>query len=142
MIYDKIKTAQVVARKAKDKIKATCLTTLMGELQNKSTTNSDGTKVVSDELVLSTLKKFIKDINTILENKEDDNLVVEKNILSEILTENSPKQMTEDELVIVIEDIIDGGANNMGQIMGGLKKAHNGKYDGAMASRLVKSILK
>lgn len=142
MIYDDIKSAQIAARKEKDKVKALCLTTLMGELQNKST--STGDKSVSDDLVISTLKKFIKDINFTLSNQINDNpsLVREHLILSTILDENTPDQMSDIDIKTAMESLIGDGATNIGLIMKGMKEKYSGLYDGKSASLIAKSILK
>lgn len=139
MIYNEIKAEQVLARKAKDKVKASCLTTLMGELQKK--TIGTNIKEISDELCLSTINKFLKDINLVLEHKESDELKREKEILSLIVKNNTPEQMSEDELTHVIQKLINEGSDNIGKVMAGLKHNYNGLYDGGMASKIIKSIL-
>lgn len=188
MIYSKIKQAQKEARiNLKNilekgsiealhlKIEGQSLTTLMGELENKAT--ATGNKEVADELVVSTLKKFIKDLKftiekneiqdvedvesilTLIKNSTDplevegyqkklaelirtetDPLKIELNVLNEILLENGPKQLNEDELTSLIKSIVANGATNMGVVMGELKKNHAGYYDGKSAAMIAKNI--
>lgn len=141
MIYNDIKSAQIAARKAKDKVKALCLTTLMGELQTKST--GSGSKEISDELVVSTLKKFIKDIDFTIEKQKEANpdLARDKEILSKILDDNTPDQMSEDDIKIAMMGLIENGANNMGMLMKGMKEQYVGLYDGKTASMMAKNLL-
>jgi uncharacterized protein YqeY len=159
MIYSKIKKAQRQARinlkntLKKDsnealllKVEAQSLTTLMGELENKST--SKGQKEVADDLVISTLKKFIKDLKFTIQQNEKNDLTkiatdpfkIELNLLNKILIENGPQQMSEGELSSLIHSIVKNGAGNMGAVMGALKKDYNGCYDGTSAAKIAKGL--
>lgn len=72
--------------------------------------------------------------NTELESKE----ISEKAIIEQYL----PKQLTEEELISVIEETISEAGEvsrqNMGQIIGKVKQKTGGAADGAMVARLVK----
>ncbi len=61
MIFDQIKSDLTTARKERDSAKTLILSTAKGEMEAKAEI-IDGQKVVSDTLVLSTIKKFIKGI--------------------------------------------------------------------------------
>jgi uncharacterized protein YqeY len=49
--------------------------------------------------------------------------------------------MTEEEIVTAIEEIVAGGANNIGLIMGTFNQNYNGQADNAVVSRLAKEVL-
>ena len=78
-MLSRIKADQVQARKNRDTIKASILTTLLGEATptgNQATTDNDVIKVVN---------KFVKNIDESLKLKHNDVLVQERNILCEYL---------------------------------------------------------
>ena len=52
-----------------------------------------------------------------------------------------PTMMTEEQIVTAIKEIVAGGANNIGSIMGAFSKNYNGQADNAVVSRLAKEAL-
>ena len=139
-LLEQIKHDQLQARIAADKTKASILTTLIGEAEMVG--KNDGNRDTTDQEVIATIKKFIKNIDeTIAVAGSTETLVAEKDALQVYL----PRQLTEPELRVTIGNIIVtqglSGAKAMGQLMGELKKNHAGSYDGALASRLVKELL-
>lgn len=145
-LIEKIKQDQVAARKARNSGKALALTTLIGEAEAIGKTA--GNRTPTDDEVVAILKKFIKNIDEVIrvadEHREwdrSDAASTEKSILSVYL----PKQLTVEELKSVIEGIVfslgDNSPKAMGKVLGSLKQSHNGLYDGATASNIVKEIL-
>lgn len=139
-LLEQIKADQLQARIAADKAKASILTTLIGEAEMVG--KNDGNRDTTDQEVIATIKKFIKNIDeTIAVAGSTETLVAEKDALQVYL----PRQLTEPELRVTIGNIIVtqglSGPKAMGQLMGELKKNHAGSYDGALASRLVKELL-
>lgn len=149
-MLNKIKAAQVQARKDRNSLKATLLTTLIGEAEmvgknaNRATTN--------DEILL-VIQKFVKNINetiSILSSKKtgepQDAKVVELQAEREILQEFLPKQLTDAELIEHVRNIIAGvlGTKStvvVGDVMSHLKNRFNGLYDGKTASVVVKNLI-
>jgi uncharacterized protein YqeY len=147
-----IKSAQIAARKKRDSITASLLTTLIGEAEM---VGKNANREVTDQEVVATIKKFIKNIDETIRVAGDyrdadrcDLAWAEKTILESFL----PKQLSEDELKIVIDGIIDGlkelhggdegvSKPNMGQVMKELKTKCEGLYDGGLASKLIKEML-
>jgi uncharacterized protein YqeY len=137
MIFDQMKSDLTTARKERDNAKALILSTALGEMSSKAVM-VDGQKVISNELALSTIKKFIKGIDESLAIVPDDTkLQNEKVVLSAYL----PQMLSNEELTKIIQDAIDDGHANMGGIMGVLKKNHPNLYDGAIASSIAKTLL-
>lgn len=147
-IMNAIKSAQIEARKAKDESKASALTTLIGEA-NMIGKNA-GNRETTDAEVLSVIKKFIKNIDETVEILSKDlapnsvkiqALQAEKVLLSNFL----PKQMSESEVKVAIEQIIAkmnlSGPKAMGAIMKEMKSQYDGSYDGSMVSRISKELL-
>lgn len=139
-LLEQIKSDQLQARILADKPKASILTTLIGE--SEMVGKNDGNRDTTDQEVIATIKKFIKNIDeTIAVAGPTETLVAEKDALQLYL----PRQLTEPELRVTIGNIIVtqglSGSKAMGQLMGELKKNHAGSYDGGLASKLAKELL-
>jgi len=107
-LIEKIKTAFAEAYKAKDMDLKNAIGTLKGEIEREA----KDPKNITDEEVTKELKKLLK--------KHDENpslTQVEIDFINSIL----PKQMSEAEVDAKLQELIDGGARNIGQIMGGFK---------------------
>lgn len=141
-----IKQEQLSARKNRDSIKATVLTTLIGEAVMVG--KNDGNRESTDAEVVGVIKKFIANATEILgildgdvkvKPFEIDKLKTEIAILNSFL----PQQLSETELSDAIARIIEttGAASlkDMGKIMKALKDQYSGKYDGAQANALIKA---
>lgn len=137
MLYSEIKSDMLKARKAKDAGTLSILSTLAGELIANAKL-VDGEKVVSDEAVISLIKKYIKGLDEmLLSNRNNEQALKEKELISKYL----PKMYSEDELKTLIRAVIDSGADNLGKVMAYLKQNHSGNYDGKMASEIAKNML-
>lgn len=137
MLYERVRAEMQTARLAKESDKVLILSTFLGELSaNAKIVN--GVKSVSDEEVVQLAKKFIKGLDELLSNDSgNQKALFEKSVLSAFI----PTQLSEEQLTTIIKDIVSNGATNMGAVMKELKQSHDGKYDGRLASGLVKTIL-
>lgn len=152
-LLDSIKKDQLEARKAKNAVKASLLTTLLGEVQIVG--KNDGNRETTDVETISIIRKFIKNINETLTHlskqtespfqselgEMKDKFTQEKEILEVYL----PQQMSEGQLLKVLSlQIAEGnliqGASFKGQAMKYLKDNFAGTYDGKQASILIDSL--
>jgi len=146
MLINQIKSDSLIARKARKTDTATLLTTLYSEasMVGKNAGNREST----DQEVLQVIEKFVKNTNEVKDillknNKDVSNVISEIDVLSKYL----PKKMSYEELETVIKKTIEVLKDlinmqlNMGNVMTLLKQNHNGKYDGKMASEIVKKEL-
>jgi len=132
MLIDQVKAARMTAMKARDAAARSILTTLLGELESIAKRDQAG---VSDDMVIRTCKKFIVgNLETIKLGGDADKLEAENVILRGFI----PKQLTSDELRAIIVAM---NATNIGEIMQQLKAAHDGEYDGKMASSIARDVL-
>lgn len=138
-LYQKIKSDQLQARKARDSVAISLLTTLMGEAAMPG--KNDGNRESTDAEVTATIKKFIKNIDSLPSAAVTDASKAERLILEGYL----PRQLSEAELKETISTVVAlgsmSGPMKMGDIMKILKETLDGQYDGAMASRLIKEAL-
>lgn len=142
MLFNQIKSERMQARKDRGnsamQIKASLLTTLLGEIETE--TKATGITEVSDSLVMAKCKKFIKGLEEVEKNaKVGDVAHSEALIELQILESYLPKQLTEEELAAIIIEL---DADNMGQVMKHLKENYSGQYDGKVASQVAKEILR
>ena len=141
-LIEKIKIAQLQARKMKQTVAANLLTTLLGEAEMVG--KNDGNRAPTDAEVVAMVKKFLKNANETAalikhpEARED--LAYEIHLLEDFL----PTQITGVALKSIIEAIIvEIGAQpkDMGKVMALLKSRFDGQYDGKEASSVVKEVL-
>jgi uncharacterized protein YqeY len=93
-------------------------------------------KLPSDSIVISKIKSMIK-------SAESTNSLTDMEL--SILQQYLPAQMSESDLTEVINNfMLSNGIKSikeMGKVMGWLKSEYGGKYDGAIASNIIKNIL-
>lgn len=107
-LIGKIKTAFADAYKAKDMELKNVIGTIKGEIER----SSKDPKNISDEEVSKALKSMLK--------KHDENPSL-TDMEIEFINSILPKQMTEEEIDAKLKELVDGGANHIGKIMGGFK---------------------
>lgn len=139
LLLNQIKSDQLAARRARDTLRASLLTTLYSEA---STIGLNlGKRDSTDQEVIQVIKKFIKNIDECVNAGADpDDLLEEKKILEGYL----PNQLTEDQITDIVLNILNGldeTKKNIGKVTGLLKADYAGQYDGATASKVIKSLL-
>ncbi len=146
MLLDKIKADQLVARKAKDGIKASLLTTLYSEAINVG--KNDGNRLSTDEEVIGVIKRFMKSANEnkhIYTESHNELKLMEINNELDILSQYLPQTLTEDEIKLAIENLFKNGfeqlPSEMGKIMKQLKVQYGTALDGNTASKVLRSLL-
>ena len=134
-----IKTAQVAARKARDP-SASLLTTLIGEAEM---VGKNAGRDVTDQEVVATIKKFIKNIDETLKvlvagSDAYAYSSTEKAVLEQFL----PQQLTEEQIRFIIATLLHAGDKpaSVGEIMKHMKTNHEGLYDGALVSKIAKEL--
>lgn len=139
-----IKSKQVEARLARDTATASTLTTLLGEAS--AVGKNDGNRETSDDEVIAVVKKFIKNIDETVVSMGERNLdttkfIIERNLLESLL----PRQLTAEELEVIVAEYISeeglSGPRSMGLVMKHLQTEYAGKYDGKLASTVVRGVL-
>lgn len=146
-LYDKIYNDMKEAMKAKSQQKVLLLRGLIASVKN-ATINAG--KEITDDAVLSSVKKNLKEIEQSIDSFykagrdfEVGKLNQDKMYLQGLL----PKQMSEDELKAVIgEVLIELGPGlhtkkEMGKVMKGVMAKTKGAADGKLVSKLVASVL-
>lgn len=142
-LLEQISKAKLYARKAKNLETVAILSTLESEANNVG--KSKGNRISTDEEVVAVIKKTVKaaeeTIVALQKTNPSDSRIT--SLLSEVELYKTflPKQLTRDELTVIISTLIGSGINVKGKIMGELKSKYAGLYDGALASSIISSLL-
>jgi uncharacterized protein len=145
MLIEQIKKDQVEARKERDTVAATLLTTLLGEA-NMVAKNAQR-ETPSDEEVLAVVKKFLKsnaELQQALQKVADDNDRKARFLVAAreraVLNSYMRKQLSETEIAQIVSAAIAAGTSrDIGSLMAFLKTNHAGEYDGKTASAVVRA---
>lgn len=156
-IIEQVKADQVAARKARNTLAATLLTTLLGDANMVAKNAQRDTP--TDEEVTVVIGKFLK------RNKEMQEIIhksvaaqeshnhsyISEAILGKltialeeqkILESYLPQKLSESELIQIVSAAVAGGtALTVAALMGFLKANHAGKYDGKIAKTAVELVI-
>jgi uncharacterized protein YqeY len=142
--FAQIKADQLQARKDKHQVKASLLTTLIGEIQGKimALNTAERTAEAELETVKSRLTSFIKNNRDAQEQIKDEDRLVVLREEADILKAYLPAQMSEDEIrEAVVAQFPELTKKNMGPAIGFLKKKFGDTVDGAVAKQVVESLI-
>lgn len=142
-LIETIKAAQLVARKQRNVAAAATLTTLIGEAE---AIGKNSNRAPTDEEVVVTVKKFIKNVDATLEVLVPGSEIYATYAVEKTLLESfQPKQLSEEELTekvaLIISSMGEVTQKDMGKVMTALKAGFDGAYDGKLASQVVRRAL-
>ncbi len=144
-MVEKLKTDMIDAMKNKDKEKLTVIRMVKASMDQE---HIDCKKEINDELLFDVVNKQIKmRKDAIVEfEKGNRNDLIEKNQREiEILQVYLPEQLSEDDVVKVIDEIFSNlnpnGSKDMGKVMKEATARLKGKTDMRMVSEIIKSRL-
>ena len=147
-MQSKISNAYKQAMLNKDEDSKRVIGTLRAEIKNKEIELRPSGKEVTDEVVMSLVQKLIKQNKDAIEmfktgGRED---LVEKNEKEiEILSQFLPKQLTTDEIDVILKSEIETNSitsmKDMGKLMGVLKSKYSGQMDFVYVSKKVKEFI-
>lgn len=130
------------ARKQRDKDRTLVLSTLLSELKNKEI--ELGVEALDDAAAVQVVTKGIKQRKDAAEQMRGagrGELAAEEEAQAAVLQGYLPEGLAEEEVRGMIREIVAGGADNMGAVMGQLMPRIRGRFDGKDANRLVKEEL-
>ena len=143
--YEQLYTEMKEAMKAKDQQKVLLLRGLISNIKNA--TVNDG-KEITDDAVLSAIKKTLKELDQSAESFNKAGRTSEVNKINQdrlYLQEFLPKQASEDEVKSAIDDVLSelgvSSKKDMGKVMKAVMAKLGGAADGKMVSKLVMQVL-
>ena len=144
----KITNAFKQAMLNKDEDAKRVISTLRAEIKNKEIELRTSNKEMNDDVILSLVQKLIKQNKDAIEmfksgGRED---LVEKNEKEiSILSQFLPKQLTTDEIDVILTQEIETNSitsmKDMGKLMGVLKSKYSGQMDFGYVSKKIKEML-
>lgn len=147
MLIEKIKAAQLQARKEKNEVKKSLLTTLIGEAEMVGKNSRNGSP--TDEEVVKTLKKFEKNLQENLKIFRERGMQAEELFATtemEYLLEFLPTKVSDDQIKTDIVSLIESmnlkmEQKSLGQITKELKIKYGSQFDGGQISSIFKSMM-
>lgn len=140
-LKSRIQSDLTAARKARDKQRLLVLSSLLSEIRNKEIAERGE---ADDDGVIQVISKGIKQRKDAADQMRDagrEELAVNEEEQSKILRIYLPEGLSEDEVRAMIRAAIDGGADQMGALMGQIMPQLRGRFDGKEANRLVREAL-
>lgn len=137
----RIKSDLDTARKDRNKLRTLVLSTVLSEVRNKEI---DLGQELEDDEVLQVLSKGIKqrkDASSQMRAAGRDELADTEDAQSAVLAEYMPEAMSEEEVRGIVREIIAGGVDQMGPLMGQVMARTRGRFDGKEANRIVREEL-
>lgn len=140
-LKERIRTDLNAARRSKDRLRTTVLSTLLSEIRNREI---DEGREATDEDVIGVVAKAIKQRHEAAEQMRSagrSELAEKEEREAEILDPYTPESMSEDQVREIVREAIAGGADNMGAVMGQLMPRIKGRFEGSEANRIVREEL-
>lgn len=144
-LSERIQTDMTTAMRTQDAARTAVLRLLKSSLTNEQIKLG---KPLSDDDVMKVLQREAKQRRDAIDAYNQGgrgDLVAEEQAELELITEYLPKQLSEDELLVIIDQVIaDAGATDisqLGQVIGKVMALVSGKADGGLVSKLVKDRL-
>ena len=138
-----LKKDSLIARKAADSVRATLLSTLIGEAEMVG--KNAGNRESSDDEVQQTIRKFLKNNQEALAVIKDEGRLAILRTESDILGSYLPAMASEAEVKAFIAEIVasltDRSPKSMGVVMGALKAKYGTNFDAKQANGWVKEAL-
>lgn len=126
------------SRKAREKDRTLVLSTLLADLRNKEIETGGA---LDDAAVIQVVTKSIKQRKDAAEQMRAggrEELATGEETQATILQVYLPEGLSEDEVRAMVREIVEGGADQMGQVMGQLMPRIRGRFDGKEANRIVR----
>ena len=140
-LKDRLRTDLNSARKDRDKLRTTVLTTFISEIRNREIELG---REASDEDVQPLLVTAIKRRREAAEQMRAggrEELAAKEEQESAMLQGYLPPQLTEDEVRALVRDAMAGGAKDLGSVMKAVMPRAKGKFDGKELNRIVRESL-
>lgn len=141
MLSSKIRDDLTVARKERDKLRTTLLTTMLSEIRNKEI---EVQHELSDDEVVEVVNRQIKRRREAAEQMRGggrEELAQKEEQEAELLKAYLPQQLSEQDARAIVREAIAGGAQDVGSVMKAVMPKLKGRFDGKETNRLVREEL-
>lgn len=140
-LQDKVRADLAVARKERDKLRTTLITSFLAEIRNREI--ELGRAVADEEVqqVATTGIKRRRDASEQFRAAGRAELADKEDAEAVLLQGYLPPQMGEDEVRAVVREAVAGGAKDLGGVMKQVMPRTKGKFDGKELNRIVREEL-
>ncbi len=141
MLATKIRDDLNSARKERDKLRTTVLTTMLSEIRNKEI---ELQHELTDDDVVEVVNRQIKRRREAAEQMRGggrEELAQKEEQEAELLRGYLPQQLSEDDARALVREAIAGGAKDVGSVMKAVMPKLKGRFDGKETNRLVREEL-
>jgi len=140
-LKDRIRDDLNAARRERDKLRTTVLTTALSEIRNREIELG---REAGDEDVQPLMTTAIKRRREAAEQMRAggrEELAAKEEQEAEMLKAYLPQQLTEDEVRALVRTAVEGGATDLGGVMKQVMPHAKGKFDGRELNRIVREAL-
>lgn len=141
MLSTDIRTDLNTARRERNKLRTTVLTTMLSEIRNREI---EVRHELTDEEVVEVVNRQIKRRREAAEQMRSGGraeLAEKEEQEAEILAAYLPPQFGEEDARAIIREAIAAGADNVGAVMGAVMPKLKGRFDGRETNRIVREEL-
>jgi uncharacterized protein YqeY len=140
-LKEQLRTDLNAARRAREKLRTTTLTTLLSDVRNREIELG---REVEDEEIRSVLTSSIKRRREAAEQMragQREELARKEEEEAEILQHYLPPQLDEESVRAMVREAIQGGAGDLGSVMKAVMPRAKGRFDGKELNRIVREEL-
>ena len=141
MLSTKIRDDLTVARKERDKLRTTVLTTMLSEIRNKEI---EVQHELTDDEVVEVVNRQLKRRREAAEQMRGggrEELAQKEEQEAELLKAYLPQQLSEADARAIVREAIAGGAQDVGAVMKAVMPKLKGRFDGKETNRIVREEL-
>ena len=141
MLAETIRNDLNTARRERDKLRTTVLTTMLSEIRNKEI---EVQHELTDDEVVEVVNRQIKRRREAAEQMRAgarEELAQKEEQEAELLKQYLPQQLSENDARAIVREAIAGGAKDVGSVMKAVMPKLKGRFDGKETNRLVREEL-
>ncbi|MEJ2206431.1 MAG: GatB/YqeY domain-containing protein [Gemmatimonadota bacterium] len=129
------------ARKDRDKVKTLVLSTVLADLKNREIEVGSTLDEATSLQVVSRAIKQRRDAAEQMRDAGRPELADAEVAQADILQGYLPEQLDEEQVRAMVREAVEGGASQLGAVMGQLMPRIRGRFDGAVANRIAREEL-
>ena len=140
-LKERLRSDLNAARLARDKVRTLVLSTTLAEIRNREIETGGGLDEDGVRAVLTRAIKQRRDAAAQMEAGGRADLAARERGQEEVLRVYLPPELGADEVRAIVRELIEGGARHIGAVMAGLMPRIRGRFDGRLASAIVREEL-
>lgn len=129
------------ARRERDKLKTTLLTTFIAEIRNREIELGSELNDEQVQAVAITAIKKRREAAELMRANGRTELAEKEDQEASILQAYLPAQLSEDEVRAMVREAVDAGARNLGEVMKQVSPRTKGRFEGKELNRIAKEVL-